>query len=122
MKKPATSKKLPSDFPRTPEEIAAVIAAAPDRTAPYDPATDPYDPYDEAAVHAYWDKAVVVHGGGIEAVRKALAEARRKRGQRGPQKAPTKERISLRLPADVLARWKASGPGWQTRMAERLSK
>jgi len=30
--------------------------------------------------------------------------------------------ISLRLPADVIARWKATGPGWQTRMAERLSK
>ena len=26
------------------------------------------------------------------------------------------------LPADVIARWKATGPGWQTRMAERLSK
>ena len=30
--------------------------------------------------------------------------------------------ISLRLPANVIARWKATGPGWQTRMAERLSK
>ena len=30
--------------------------------------------------------------------------------------------ISLRLPAEVLERWKATGPGWQTRMAERLSK
>jgi uncharacterized protein (DUF4415 family) len=30
--------------------------------------------------------------------------------------------ISLRLPADVIAHWKATGPGWQTRMAERLSK
>jgi uncharacterized protein (DUF4415 family) len=30
--------------------------------------------------------------------------------------------ISLRLPADVIARWKATGPGWQTRMAERLTK
>jgi uncharacterized protein (DUF4415 family) len=30
--------------------------------------------------------------------------------------------ISLRLPADVIARWKATGPGWQTRMAERLQK
>ena len=30
--------------------------------------------------------------------------------------------ISLRLPADVIERWKATGPGWQTRMAERLSK
>ena len=30
--------------------------------------------------------------------------------------------ISLRLPADVIDRWKATGRGWQTRMAERLSK
>jgi uncharacterized protein (DUF4415 family) len=30
--------------------------------------------------------------------------------------------ISLRLPPDVIERWKATGPGWQTRMAERLSK
>ncbi|MEO8123231.1 MAG: BrnA antitoxin family protein [Burkholderiales bacterium] len=30
--------------------------------------------------------------------------------------------ISLRLPADLLERWKATGPGWQTRMAERLAR
>ena len=30
--------------------------------------------------------------------------------------------ISLRLPPDVLARWKAKGPGWQTRMVEVLSR
>jgi uncharacterized protein (DUF4415 family) len=30
--------------------------------------------------------------------------------------------ISLRLPPDTLARWKATGPGWQTRMAEVLSR
>ncbi|MBM3376245.1 MAG: BrnA antitoxin family protein [Betaproteobacteria bacterium] len=30
--------------------------------------------------------------------------------------------ISLRLPPDVIERWKATGPGWQTRMAERLAK
>ena len=30
--------------------------------------------------------------------------------------------ISLRLPADVIDRWKATGAGWQTRMAERLGK
>ena len=30
--------------------------------------------------------------------------------------------ISLRLPPGVLARWKAKGPGWQTRMVERLSR
>ena len=30
--------------------------------------------------------------------------------------------ISLRLPADVIERWRATGPGWQTRMADRLTK
>jgi uncharacterized protein (DUF4415 family) len=30
--------------------------------------------------------------------------------------------VSIRLPADTLARWKATGPGWQTRMAEVLAK
>jgi len=30
--------------------------------------------------------------------------------------------ISLRLPADVIERWRKTGPGWQTRMADRLSK
>ncbi len=30
--------------------------------------------------------------------------------------------LSLRLPPDVIANWKASGPGWQTRMAELLER
>ncbi len=30
--------------------------------------------------------------------------------------------LSLRLPQDVIESWKASGPGWQTRMAEVLEK
>ncbi len=30
--------------------------------------------------------------------------------------------VTIRLPSDVLAKWRATGPGWQTRMAERLSK
>ena len=29
--------------------------------------------------------------------------------------------ISIRLPEDVIQRWKATGPGWQTRIAEMLS-
>jgi uncharacterized protein (DUF4415 family) len=39
-----------------------------------------------------------------------------------PVSANPRKLISLRLPADVIARWKATGPGWQTRMAARLSK
>ncbi|MES2161048.1 MAG: BrnA antitoxin family protein [Pseudomonadota bacterium] len=30
--------------------------------------------------------------------------------------------VSLRLPVDVIERWKATGPGWQQRMSDLLSK
>lgn len=50
-----------------------------------------------------------------------LARARINKGGRPVSPNPRKL-ISLRLPADVIERWKATGPGWQTRMAERLSK
>ncbi len=50
-----------------------------------------------------------------------LARAKVKKGGR-PRSVNPKKLISLRLPQDVIARWKATGPGWQTRMAERLSK
>ena len=39
-----------------------------------------------------------------------------------PVSANPRKLISLRLPVDVIERWKATGSGWQTRMAERLSK
>jgi uncharacterized protein (DUF4415 family) len=39
-----------------------------------------------------------------------------------PRSVNPKQMISLRLPPEVVARWKATGPGWQTRMAERLAK
>jgi uncharacterized protein (DUF4415 family) len=33
-----------------------------------------------------------------------------------------RRQVTIRLPETVLAKWKATGPGWQTRMAELLSK
>ncbi len=50
-----------------------------------------------------------------------LKRAKVNKGGR-PVSANPRKSISLRLPADVLERWKSTGPGWQTRMAERLSK
>ena len=50
-----------------------------------------------------------------------LARGTVNRGGR-PKSANPRRLISLRLPEDVIARWRATGPGWQTRMAERLSK
>jgi uncharacterized protein (DUF4415 family) len=38
-----------------------------------------------------------------------------------PKSPDAKVAISLRIPPQTLARWKASGPGWQTRMAETLT-
>jgi len=35
---------------------------------------------------------------------------------RGPQKAPTKEQISIRLSREVLEGFRALGEGWQTRL------
>ena len=49
-----------------------------------------------------------------------LARATVNKGGR-PRSANPRKLISLRLPASVIERWKATGPGWQTRMAERLS-
>ncbi|MDQ6619739.1 MAG: BrnA antitoxin family protein [Pseudomonadota bacterium] len=51
----------------------------------------------------------------------ALANAVVKKAGR-PRSANPRKLISIRLPADVIEEWKATGPGWQTRMAERLSK
>ena len=56
-----------------------------------------------------------------ELTEEMLARAVLKRGGR-PVSANPRTQVTIRLPADVLARWKATGPGWQTRMAERLSK
>jgi uncharacterized protein (DUF4415 family) len=38
-----------------------------------------------------------------------------------PRVANPKRLISIRLTEDVIQRWRATGPGWQTRMAEKLS-
>ena len=56
-----------------------------------------------------------------ELTEEMLARAKVNKGGRPISPNPRKL-ISLRLPVDVIERWKATGAGWQTRMAERLSK
>lgn len=46
----------------------------------------------------------------------------RMRGQRGPQKAPTKERVGLRLDRHVVEHFRRTGPGWQSRINDVLAK
>jgi uncharacterized protein (DUF4415 family) len=42
--------------------------------------------------------------------------------RRGPGKKPAREAILLHLPPDVLAAFRATGRGWQTRMGEVLQE
>jgi uncharacterized protein (DUF4415 family) len=56
-----------------------------------------------------------------ELTEQMLERAKINKGGR-PVSANPRKLISLRLPVDVIARWNATGPGWQTRMAERLAK
>jgi uncharacterized protein (DUF4415 family) len=106
MKSTGSSKK----FPTSRAEVEAVIARAPGKDRPL-----------TAREEAKWSTGVLVHGGGYAAVRKAL-EAKRKPGQRGPQVAPTKQLVSVRYSPEVLAFFKASGTGWQTRMDDALKQ
>jgi uncharacterized protein (DUF4415 family) len=59
---------------------------------------------------------------GNEKTEDFLNEQQRRRGQRGKQKTPTKVRVSLRLPADVVTHFRATGKGWQTRIDQALQE
>ncbi|HET7931818.1 MAG TPA: BrnA antitoxin family protein [Rhodanobacteraceae bacterium] len=39
-----------------------------------------------------------------------------------PKLANPRQLLSLRLPPKLIARWRATGPGWQTRMVDALEK
>jgi uncharacterized protein (DUF4415 family) len=39
-----------------------------------------------------------------------------------PVAVDPRRQVTIRVPESVLARWRNSGPGWQTRMAELLAK
>ena len=106
MKSTGSSKK----FPTSKAEVEAVVARAPGKDRPLTPREV-----------ARWSTGVLVKGGDYEAVRKALA-AKRKPGKRGPQVAPTKQLVSVRYSAEVLAFFKSGGAGWQSRMDEALKQ
>lgn len=46
----------------------------------------------------------------------------RKIGERGPQVAPIKQQVTLRLDKDVLETFRATGAGWQSRINDVLRK
>jgi uncharacterized protein (DUF4415 family) len=86
-----------------------VLAFKEGERIPYESGDGPYDPNDADAARAWFEKADLIRKG--EVVR---------RGKRGPQKAPTKKLVSLRLSSEVIEHFKAGGPGWQTRIDSTL--
>lgn len=87
-----------TDWERVKREAAADVPVEHDTGMPY-------DPNDPLAVDAFFDQATV-----------------RRRGERGPQKAPVKERVTLRLSPEVVDYFKAGGSGWQTRLDQALQQ
>ena len=47
---------------------------------------------------------------------------KRKPGQRGAQKRPTKEPVTIRYSLDVLEYFRTTGPGWQARIDDALKE
>jgi uncharacterized protein (DUF4415 family) len=68
------------------------------------PATQPGD----------WSDAFVTHS--IDELRTTVAAQR----TRGPNKRETKEQVAVRFSPEVLTFFRATGPGWQTRMDQAL--
>jgi uncharacterized protein (DUF4415 family) len=96
---------------KTPSETdwGRVLAHQEGDAIPYEPGDGPYDPNDAEAARAWLAKADLVRNGKLV-----------RRGQRGPQAAPTKTLISLRLSPEVIDHFKATGLGWQTRIDSTL--
>lgn len=90
----------------TPEEDAAITAAA---------EADPDNP-------PLTDEVLSRMRPSSEVVPDFVAEVKRRRGQRGPGKAPRKELVSLRLSPEVLAHFRAEGEDWRARIDETLKK
>ena len=86
-----------------------VLAHKEGNPIPFDPKDGPYDPNDPEATRVWFAQADLIRHGKVV-----------RRGKRGPQKAPTKKLISLRLSPEVIDHFKGTGRGWQTRIDSTL--
>lgn len=76
--------------------------------------------YDEAPewTDEMFDRAEIAIGGKV--IRPARGTLTRPAGR--PKSAAPKKSVHLRLSPDVLAHYRGTGPGWQTRIDETLRK
>ena len=103
MLKPKKAAESAARWAISEEEDAAITAAAAD---------DPDNPI--------WDDETLSRMRPVREVAPELIEMAKRRGR--PPLAQPKVATKLRLSADVLARFRATGPGWQTRIDETLRK
>ena len=66
-----------------------------------------------------WTRSDFAKAKRFDQILPGLAHAIRRRGK---QKAPTKQAVSIRLDADVLKAYKATGAGWQSRINDDLRR
>jgi len=97
-KKTTEHKPTGTDWERVKREAA--------QNAPiqFEVGSEPYDPNDASAVAAYWAGATI------------------KRGRGRPTVTVKRPTLNMRVDAEVLDAFKATGPGWQTRINELLCK
>ena len=69
-----------------------------------------------------WTDADFARATPLSGLPRTLQQKLRNAGVRGPQKAATKKLVSLRLSPEVLMHYKATGPGWQTRIDQALKR
>jgi uncharacterized protein (DUF4415 family) len=81
----------------------------------------PYSAADMRAVsdNPEWTKEDFARAKRFDEVFPDLARTIRRRGK---QKTPTKKAVSVRLDADVLAAYRATGNGWQSRINNDLRR
>lgn len=89
---PKTNKPTGTDWARVKREAAV------DAPIPYTPTDSPYNPNEAAATTDYWQNATIKRSRGRPTV---------------DVKRPT---LNMRIDAEVLGAFKATGPGWQTRI------
>ena len=95
-------------MPKTPTKPKATdwervkSEAAQDAPIAHTAADGPYDPNDAVAVAVYWHQASI------------------KRGRGRPAAAVKRPTLNMRVDADVLEAFKATGQGWQTRINAAL--
>ena len=58
----------------------------------------------------------------IEVFPEIVEAFERQRGQRGAQKSEIKDRIGLRLDHNIVEHFRATGPGWQSRINDILAE